>query len=136
MKALIPLLLLTLIAAAAGGGAVYVLGPERVVLPENVIIWRQGYVPLWIDNELTWVEENRVFVIDNWDNIPKIVIVADNWENVRPGVIFSDNVFKVEIYRWPPIVVENISYEVCYAIKPVGPWGGCQQIDNLWICWF
>ena len=121
----VSLLILVVIAGVVGGSVVYVLGPVQVVIPENVIIRRQGHVPLWVDDELIWVEENRVFILS--ENV---------LENVRPRIIFPDNVFKVTIYRWPLIVVENIAYEVCYAIKPVGTGGGCQRIDNIWIFWF
>ena len=117
IEKLAPMLVLTaLVTGGVVGSAVYVLGPGRVVIPENTIIWRQGYVPVWVDNELTWVEENRVIVLPEntrvmvpiWiDN--KLVWVEEN--AIRKDVIFPDNFFAV-IYPWPPIKLENITYEI------------------------
>ena len=68
-----PLLIISvLVAGVVGGSTVYVLGPERVVIPENVIIRRQGYIPLWVDGELTWIPENEALILINpsgWENI-------------------------------------------------------------------
>ena len=116
MKPLIPLLLLTLIAAAAGGGAVYVLGPEQVeiVIPENVIIWRQGYIPILVDNELTWIPENGALILLNksgWENIE--LIWSENHPQTENITIIwpknSENYIKAEdiVLIWP----ENLPYE-------------------------
>ena len=157
IEKLVPMLVLTaLVTGGVVGSAVYVLGPERVVFPENAIIWRQGYVPVWVDNELTWVEENRVIVLPENTRV-MVPIWIDNklvWveENViRKDVIFPDN-FSAIIYPWSPIKLENLTYE----IEPVEPWvkieniiyeivipikpvwdnmGGWQRIDNIWLIW-
>ena len=105
-----PLLILVMVTGVIGGSVVYVLGPERVeiVIPENVIIRRPGHIPLWVNDELTWVPENEALILVNksgWENIeliwpenhPKTENITLIWpENIRPFV-------------WPKIY-ENVGY--------------------------
>lgn len=95
MKLILMLLIHAMIITATAGGTSYF---TRIEIPENVIIPRPGYVPLWGDGKLTWIPENEAVILLNekgWENI-EIIWPEEYAEDITIVWPENFNIIKVE----------------------------------------
>lgn len=91
---------------------VALLGPKEVVIPENILIWRQGYIPVWVDNELKWVEKKMVFMLKPENEELSLVWPEKAQENENLKIVWSEFTYSQLQSYVSTGVLENIAVEV------------------------